>query len=161
MSSTEDVFQIPVSPSVAARTAMLRKQGAYGPSGLASDALPHHFSMQNPRDSNDHNGEQEVRDTTNRDPGLGAIEKSGYSRSSVESEKSSGPPDTGAYKRFNGKEQKEREKSAESWISAIVKKRVASNRKASKPTIQVVNKVSFLYEYAVYRKDRSFIGNNR
>ena len=99
MSSTEDVFQISVSPSVAARTAMLRKQGAHGLSGLASDALPHHFPMQNPRDSNDHDGEQDLRDTTNRDRGLGAIEKSGYSWSSVESKKSSGPPDTGAYKR--------------------------------------------------------------
>ena len=90
MSSNEEVFQIPVSPSVAARTAMLRKQGAHGPSGLVGDALPHHFSMQNPRDSNDHDGEQEVRDITNHDRGLVAREKSGNSRSSVESEEDSG-----------------------------------------------------------------------
>ena len=145
MTSTDEVFRLSVSPSVAERTTMLRKQGAHGPSSLAGDALPHHFSIQSPRDSHDHDGEQEVRDITNRDRGLGAIEKSGNSRSSVESEQSSGPPDMGAYKRFNGKEQKEREKSAENWISAVVKKRVASNRKASQTTIQVVKKDSFLY----------------
>ena len=72
MVSLEDGFLLPVSPSVAARTAMLRKQGAHGPSGLVGDALPHHFPMPNPKDSNDHDGEQEVRDTTNHDRGLGA-----------------------------------------------------------------------------------------
>ena len=92
---------------------------------------------------------------------LGAREKSGNSRSSVKSVQRSGPPDTGAYKRFNEKEQKERVKRAGNWISVVVKKRVESNRKASKPTIQVVNKDSFSYEYAVYQKDRSFIGNIR
>ena len=88
---------------------------------------------------------------------LGAREKSANSRSSVESVQRSGPPDTGAYKRLNGKEQKEREKRAGNWISAIVKKRVESNRKASGMTIQVVKQDSFLYEYAVYQKNRVFI----
>ena len=92
---------------------------------------------------------------------LGAREKSGNSRSSVESVHRSGPPDTGANKRFNGKEQKEREKRAGNWISVVVKKRVESNRKASGMTIQVVKKDSFLYEYAVYQKNRVFIGNIR
>ena len=71
----------------------------------------------------------------------------------------SGPPYTGVYKRFNGKEQKEREKTAETWIPAVVKKRVESNRKASGTPIQVVKKETFLFEYAVYQKDRIFIGN--
>ena len=65
------------------------------------------------------------------------------------------------YRRFNGKEQKEREKIAENWIPAVVKKRVESNRKAPGTTIQVVKKDSFLYEYAVYQKNRVFIGNIR
>ena len=43
----------------------------------------------------------------------------------------------------------------------MLNKPMESNRKASKPPIQVVNKDTFLFEYAMYIKDRSFIGNIR
>ena len=43
----------------------------------------------------------------------------------------------------------------------MLNKHMESNRKASKPPIQVVNKDTFLFEYAMYIKDRSFIGNIR
>ena len=120
MTSANDVFQIPVSPSITERCEMLKKKGASGLGSLADDILPHHYPLQSRRSSQDHEVEHEVRDT-NLHHVLGAREKSGNSRSSVESVQRSGPPDTGAYKRFNGKEQKEREKRAENWISAVWK----------------------------------------
>ena len=51
------------------------------------------------------------------------------SLSSSESYVPSGPPDAGRYNRFNEKEQKEREKEAENWIPAVLKKRLDSHRK--------------------------------
>ena len=158
MAGANDVFHIPASPSITERRDMLIKKGASGLGSLADDILPHHYPLQSRRGSQDHEVEREVRDT-NLDHVLGAREKSGNSRSSVESVQHSGPPDTGVYKRFNGKEQKEREKTAENWIPAVVKKRVESNKKASGTPIQVVKKETFLYEYAVYQKDRYFIDN--
>ena len=69
------------------------------------------------------------------------MQRSTNSQSSIESVVHSGPPDTGVYKRFNGKEQKEREKIAENWIPAVVKKRVESARKAPGTSIQVVEQL--------------------
>ena len=135
---------------------MLKSKVASGPGSQLDDSHALHLPPIPPRNSQDHNVNKEVR-KANPDISLGAIQKSTNSQSSVESVKHSGPPDTGVYRRFNGKEQKEREKSAENWISAVVKKRVESNRKASGMTIQVVKQDSFLYEYAVYQKNRVFI----
>ena len=98
---------IPVSPSVAKITAFFGKQGTLGPSSLVGNALPHHYPMPDPKDSNDHDEVQEVSNTNNHDHGLGAIEKSGQPQSTVESGKGSGPPDKASYKRFKGKELKE------------------------------------------------------
>ena len=103
MTSLLDGQILPVSPSVAKVATLFGKQGVLGPSGLVSNALPHQYPMPDPKDINDHDEVQEVSDTTNHDRGLGAREKSGNSRSSVESEEGSGPPETGPYKRFNGK----------------------------------------------------------
>ena len=152
---------MPASPSVAKIAALFTKEGAHGPSGLTGETLPHHFQMQDPKDSNDHDEIQEVSDITIHGRGLGAREKSRNSQSTVESGEGSGPPDKGSYKRFNGKEQKEREEKAENWIPALWKKRMESNRKVSKQHIPVVNKDTFLFEYAMYIKDNSFIGNIR
>ena len=112
--------------------------------------------MPDPKDSYDHEEFQEINNT-NQDNDLGTTEKARQPPSTAESGKDSGPPDKAPYKRFNGKEQKEREKRAESWIPAEVKKRVDSNRKASVPIIKVVKKETFLFEYAMYTKDHSFI----
>ena len=90
---------------------------------------------------------------------LGTIQKATNSQSSSESIIPSGPLDTGIYKRFNEKEQKEREKAAENWIPAVIKKRLESHRKAPGNPIQIVKKEIFLYQYAVYQKDRYFIDN--
>ena len=90
---------------------------------------------------------------------LGARQKDTNSQSSSESVIPSGPPDTGIYKRFNEKEQKEREKVAENWIPAVIKKRLESHRKAPGNPIQVFKKETFLYEYAVYQKERYFVSN--
>ena len=128
---------LPASPSVAKITAFFAKEGAHGPSGLAGETLPHHFHMPDPKDSNDHDEIQEVNDITNHGRGLGTREKSRNSQSTVESGEGSGPHDKGSYKRFNGKEQQEREGRAENWIPAMFKKRMESNRKASKPPFEL------------------------
>ena len=126
------VSGLPVSPSVARQAALFGKQVSIGPSGLVNSLLPPHHPMPDPKDSHDREEFQEVNNT-NQDNDLGTTEKAGQPPSTVESGKGSGPPDKAPYKRFNGKEQKEREKRAESWIPAEVKKRVYSNRKASLP----------------------------
>ena len=53
---------------------------------------------------------------------LGARGKRTNSMSSSESSVTSDPRDNGKYNRFNEKEKKEREKEAENWISAALKK---------------------------------------
>ena len=59
--------------------------------------------------SNDHEVAQgEVNNTNNQDTNSGTPEKSEQPPSTVESGEGSGPPDKAPYKRFNGKEQKER-----------------------------------------------------
>ena len=92
MTSLPDGQILPVSPSVAKITAFFGKQGALGPSGLVGNALPHHYPMPDPKDSNDHDEVQEVSNTNNHDRGLGAIEKSGQPQSTVESREGNGPP---------------------------------------------------------------------
>ena len=150
---TGDVFGVPASPSITERRDMLMKKNGPGLGSLLDDNLQHHFPQLPPRSCQDHDVDNEVRNT-NRDHFLGAREKSANSQSSVESVQHSGPLDTGVYKRFNGEEQKEREEIAENWIPAVLKKRVESNRKAPGMTIQVVKKESFLYEYSVYQNNR-------
>ena len=112
---TSDVFGLLASPSITERRDMLMKKGGSGPGSLLDNNLHQHVPPLPLRGSQDYDFDNEVRNT-NRDHLLGAREKSANSRSSVESVQHSGPPDTGVYRRFNGKEQKEREKIAENWI---------------------------------------------
>ena len=94
MAGTNDVFGILASPSITERRDMLMKKGASGLGSLLDDNLHQHFPPLPPRNSQDHDFDNEVRNT-NRDHFLGAREKSANSRSSFESVQHSGPPDTG------------------------------------------------------------------
>ena len=64
-----------------------------------------------------------------------------------------------AYNRYNEGEKKEREATAEDWIQTEVRKRIQTNRKkpAPNPAQGLVKPESFLYEYALYAKDHSFV----
>ena len=155
-----------ISPFVTKQAALYGRQIQLGPRGLLSSLNPLWFPLPPASGSavtNDHRElvQVEVNNTSNQFTNSGTPERTEQPPSTVESGAGNRPADKAAYKRFNGKEQKEREKSAESWISAVIKKHVESTRKASKTKIQVVKKDSFLYEYAVYQKDRYFIGNIR
>ena len=64
-----------------------------------------------------------------------------------------------AYNRYNEGERKEREATAEDWIQAEVRRRIHTDRKrpAPNPAQGLVKPESFLYEYALYAKNHSFV----
>ena len=116
------------------------------------------FQLQPTRGNQDPDGSNAVS-VLSPNSMLGVRKKMTNSLSSSESYVPSGPPDAGRYNRFNEKEQKEREKEAENWIPAVLKKRLDSHRKQPWTSKQVIKRETFLYEYAVYQKDRYFIDN--
>ena len=157
-SSVMPVSGLSVSPSVARQAAVFGRQISMGPRGLVSSL--HSLYVPQPGSIISYNHEEaqrQVNITNYQDNNLGTPEKSRQPPSPVESGVGQGPADKAAYKRFNGKEQKEREATAENWINAEVKRRVFSNRKAPLPTIQLVKPGTFVFEYAMYTKDHSFI----
>ena len=112
----------PGSPSVPERRDLFKKtRGLLGSSSLPVDNLTQNLQPRPPRGSQDLDGNNGVS-TASPNSTLGAIQKATNSQSSSESIIPSGPLDTGIYKRFNEKEQKEREKVAENWIPAVIKK---------------------------------------
>ena len=72
MAGNNDVFHVPGSPSITDRHEMLKKKGASGLGSLLDDNQALHFPPLPPRNSQDHDVNNEVRNT-NRDSLLGAI----------------------------------------------------------------------------------------
>ena len=124
---------VSISPSVAKQAAMYGRQIQVGPRGLLGSLNPLWVPLPQAPGSvviNDHHemAQVEVNNTSNQVTNSGTPERSEQPPSTVESGAGNGPADKAAYKRFNGKEQKEREDIAENWIHAEGKRRVFSNR---------------------------------